>query len=257
MPIGRGRGYAANTDTNRMAEPKKDRFSSTKRMINDDEGMGKLLKHGGMFIVLIVWNVLEAFTYFIPSAIWVFIISGLLDALVNCLVIIFSSKLKGKNAWIWAAIISGWNVMSLLSHMLPTNLWILIDIILDVVVNLLFLMFAQMVNFDKESVPAVPAGTTTGKPEEKPDSGMGRTISQNQRSAAAVSRPASETNTTKEIEPSAVEPAAGSVSENPLENDTLKMMADLTHTNRILAEQLQQKQGGEANDRLAGKKDGT
>lgn len=248
MPKGRG---------GELSQPnKKERFASTKRMINDEDGMGKILKHSGMFIVLIVWNVLEAFTRFIPSAIWVFIISGLLDALVNCLVIIFAGKLKGKNAWIWAAIIAGWNILTLFSHMLPINLWILIDIILDVIINILFLIFAPMILFDKSMQPMINEPSQPAISAEKPAVATSRPDAPSFRPAAA-SRP--ETTETKDTANSTTvsSPVTESVSENPLERDALKVIADLTHTNRLLAEQAVNKDGGDnKNAGISGRNDG-
>jgi len=243
MPKRRDQGFGA---------PKKERFVSTKRMINDQDGMGRILRHSGMFIVLVVWNMAEAFTRFIPSAIWVFIISGLLDALVNCLVIIFAAKLKGKNAWIWAAVIAGWNILSLFSHVLPINLWILIDIILDVVINILFLIFAPMILFDKSSIPAssietaadIPLERTASEKDGKPVSSEGK-----KPITTAASRPttAAETKTASET---AAGPVIDTVSENPFEKDALKVVADLAQSNRLLTERVLKQDGGENSAKL-------
>jgi hypothetical protein len=244
MPKHQDQGYGV---------PKKERFVSTKRMINDQDGMGRILRHSGMFIVLIAWNAAEAFTRFIPSAIWVFIISGLLDALVNCLVIIFAAKIKGKNAWIWAAIIAGWNILSLLSHMLPINLWILIDIILDVIINILFLIFAPMVLFDKSSVPAAPVeAAPADKPAAISPSSSDKPASPQSRPEGAASRPSaiSEAETKIPNDTPAGKISGDSVSDNPLERDAIKIAANLSETNRILAEQLQKQGGGEINAKL-------
>jgi hypothetical protein len=118
-----------------------------------------------------------------------------------------------------------------------------------VVINILFLIFAPMVLFDKGSVPAErfeaqperPSEISVPGKNEKPIPSATRTV------PVTANRQADGT------EKSTSETAAGAdsmkniVSENPLEKDAMRILADATETNRLLAEQLVKQGGGVTN----------